>query len=153
MICKYLSMAHDLSIHEAIASTNATKPLQWRNNGRDTVSNHQPHDCLLNRLCRRRSKKTSKPRVTGLCAGNSPGPVNSPHKWPVTPGLDAYFFPRLAVGQPSNNMDLSEIEIYLGMMIIQFFFLFFVYNENIANRGELWSFVCLLFTSGLHAVT
>ena len=32
----------------------------------------------------RRSKKTSKLRVTGLCAGNSPGPVNSPHKWPVT---------------------------------------------------------------------
>ena len=23
-------------------------------------------------------------RVTGLCAGNSPWPVNSPHKWPVT---------------------------------------------------------------------
>ena len=30
------------------------------------------HDCLLNRLFRRRSKKTSKFRVTGLCAGNSP---------------------------------------------------------------------------------
>ena len=29
-------------------------------------------------------KKTSKLRVTGLCAGNSPGPMNSPHKWPVT---------------------------------------------------------------------
>ena len=38
---------------------------------RDGVSNHQPHDCLLNRLFRRRSKKTSKLRVTGLCAGNS----------------------------------------------------------------------------------
>ena len=37
------------------------------------VSNHQPHDCLLNHLFRRRSKKTSKLRVTGLCAGNSPG--------------------------------------------------------------------------------
>ena len=23
--------------------------LQWRHNGRDSVSNHQPHDCLLNR--------------------------------------------------------------------------------------------------------
>ena len=42
-------------------------------NGRDSVSNHQHHDCLLNRLFRRRSKKTSKLRVTGLCAGNSPG--------------------------------------------------------------------------------
>ena len=46
--------------------------LQRRHNGRDGVSNHQPYDCLLNRLFRRRSKKTSKLRVTGLCAGNSP---------------------------------------------------------------------------------
>ena len=46
--------------------------IQWRHNGRNSVSNHQPHDCLLNRLFRRRSKKTSKLRVTGLCAGNSP---------------------------------------------------------------------------------
>ena len=46
--------------------------LQWRHNGRNDVSNQQPHDCLLNRLFRRRSKKTSKLRVTGLCARNSP---------------------------------------------------------------------------------
>ena len=46
--------------------------LQWRNNACDGVSNHQPHDCLLKRLFRRRSKKTSKLRVTGLCEGNSP---------------------------------------------------------------------------------
>ena len=39
---------------------------------------------LLNRLFRRRSKKTSKLHVTGLFAGNSPGPVNSPHKGTVT---------------------------------------------------------------------
>ena len=49
--------------------------LQWRHTERNGVSNHQPHDCLLNRLFRRRSKKTSKLRVTGLCVGNSP--VNS----------------------------------------------------------------------------
>ena len=47
--------------------------LQWRHNDHDGVSNHQPHDCLLSRLFIRRSKKTSKLRVTGLCAGNSPG--------------------------------------------------------------------------------
>ena len=41
--------------------------LQWRYNGRDGVSNHQSHGCLLNRLFRRRSKKTPKLRVTGLC--------------------------------------------------------------------------------------
>ena len=33
---------------------------------------YQPHDCIRNRLFRRRSKKTSKLRVTGLCEGNSP---------------------------------------------------------------------------------
>ena len=47
--------------------------LQRRHNGHDGVSNHQPHQCLLNRLFRRRSKKTSKLRVIGLCVGNSPG--------------------------------------------------------------------------------
>ena len=46
--------------------------LQWRHNGCDSVSNHQPRDCLLNHLLRSRSKKTSKLRVTGLCEGNSP---------------------------------------------------------------------------------
>ena len=58
--------------------------LHWRHNDHDGISNHQPYGCLLNRLFRRRSKKTSKLRVTGLCVGNSPGSVNSPHKGPVT---------------------------------------------------------------------
>ena len=47
--------------------------LQWRHNGHDCASNHQPHHCLLKRFFGRRSKKTSKLRVTGLCVGNSPG--------------------------------------------------------------------------------
>ena len=46
-------------------------PLLWRHNGRDGVSTHQPHDCILNRLFSCRSKKTPKLHVTGLCAGNS----------------------------------------------------------------------------------
>ena len=45
--------------------------LQWCHNGQGDVSNHQPRDCLLNRLYRHRSKKTSKLRVAGVCAGNS----------------------------------------------------------------------------------
>ena len=52
--------------------TMKTLTLQWRHNENDGVSNHQPRDCLLNRLLRRRSKKTAKLRVTGLCEGNSP---------------------------------------------------------------------------------
>ena len=49
-----------------------TLTLLWRHNERDGVSNHLGLDCLLNRLFRRRSNKTSKLRVTGLCEGNSP---------------------------------------------------------------------------------
>ena len=40
--------------------------LHWRHNDRDGVSNHQRLDSLLNPLSGRRSKKTSKPRVTGF---------------------------------------------------------------------------------------
>ena len=54
--------------------------LRWRHYGRDSVSNHQLHDCLLNRSIRRRSKKASKVRVTGLCAGNSPGTGEFPEQ-------------------------------------------------------------------------
>ena len=46
--------------------------LQWRYIERDGVSNHQPRYYLLNCLFRCRSRKTSKLRVTGLCAWNSP---------------------------------------------------------------------------------
>ena len=42
------------------------------------IAYHLPYHCLLNRLFRRRSKKTSKLRVTGLCAVNSPVTVEFP---------------------------------------------------------------------------
>ena len=46
--------------------------LQLRHNRPDGVSNHRHLNWLFNRLFRRRSKKTSKLRVTALCEGNSP---------------------------------------------------------------------------------
>ena len=66
-------IGHD-EIHTNMAKhcSEYQNSLQWRHNGRYGVSNHQPHDCLLKRSFRRRSKKTSKLRVTGLWVGNSP---------------------------------------------------------------------------------
>ena len=61
--CDFFAIIPRASIHS----------LRWRHNGHDSVSNHQPHDCILNRLFGRRSKKTWKLRVTGLCVANSPG--------------------------------------------------------------------------------
>ena len=46
--------------------------LQRRHNGRDGISNYQPHHCFLIPLFRCKSKKTSKLRVTGLYVGNLP---------------------------------------------------------------------------------
>ena len=45
--------------------TSGCASLQWCHNGRDGVSNHQPHHCLLNWLFRRRSKNISKLYATG----------------------------------------------------------------------------------------
>ena len=72
-----LKMAHEISSNRVAHEMFIIMALQWRNNRRDGVLNHQPHHCLLNRLFRRRSKKTSKLRVTGFC-------VFTPHKWPAT---------------------------------------------------------------------
>ena len=64
---------NSMKVYDALFYHTVSMSFLWRHNGRDSVSNHQPHDCLLNRLFRRRAKKTSKLRVTGLCAGNSTG--------------------------------------------------------------------------------
>ena len=64
-----VNQCHDIDL---VLSWYFGPTLRWRNNEHDGVSNHQPHDCLLNRLSRRRSKKTPMLRVTGLCEGNSP---------------------------------------------------------------------------------
>ena len=74
-------------------------PLQWRHNGHGGASSHQPRDCLLNRLFRRRCKKTSKLRVTGLCAGNSP--VTG--EFPAQRASNAEIF-------PFNDVIMIEIE-------------------------------------------
>ena len=65
-------MSRGVSQRLILVDNTRNIPLQWHHNGRDGVSKHQLHDCLLSRLFRRRSKKISKLRVTGLCAGNSP---------------------------------------------------------------------------------
>ena len=81
---KYLSKQPSSQSWKPVHRQGSINPLHWRHNDHDGVSNRQPHGCLLNRLFRRISKKTSKLRVTGLSVGNSPGPVNSPLKGPVT---------------------------------------------------------------------
>ena len=93
----YVWLQHT-SISHVLSSFQFPSTLQWPHNGRDGVSNHQPHHWLLNRLYRHRSKKTSKLRVTGLsvCRSKKISKLRviglcvygeftgDPHKWPVT---------------------------------------------------------------------
>ena len=75
--CNTLDMGHNKQAAKSLGHENYSQyrinTLRWRHNGNDSVSNHQPQDCLLNRLFGHRSKKTWKLRVTGFCVGNSPG--------------------------------------------------------------------------------
>ena len=52
--------------------TNNWHTSQWRHYEQNGVSSHRRLDCLLSRVFRLRSKKTSKFSVTGLCEGNPP---------------------------------------------------------------------------------
>ena len=47
-----------VSYQDAVRRPAIARALQWRHNRRDGVWNHRFHDCLLNRLFRRKSKKT-----------------------------------------------------------------------------------------------
>ena len=85
--------------------------LQWHYNEGDSVSNHRRLDCLLNRSFRRRSKTTSKVRVTGLCG------ANSPEKGPATPKMFPFIdfimlsdrIPSCFVGNPTCFADVNYV--------------------------------------------
>ena len=112
--------------------------LQWRHNGRDGVSNNQPHDCLLNRLCRRRSKQTSKLRVTGLWAGNALV------KWPVTRKL--FPFDDVIMNQPATDGELSKLcslispSLFGRLSVLRKYIRFFESHSYLtgATAAQLW---------------
>ena len=67
-------LGHNVLCHNSnkLRCASVEKSLRRRHNERDVVSNHQPHDGLLNRFIQAQIKEKVKFRVTGLCAGNSP---------------------------------------------------------------------------------
>ena len=121
----------------ALMSTLGTT-LRWRHNDHASVSNHQTHGCLLNRLFRRKSKKTSKLRVTGLCAGNSPGTGEFPaqmasyaenvfiwwrHHEMTSRGLRLFLCgtPVFVMKFPLNSLPhLTRIYMFLNMMDVKY---------------------------------
>ena len=67
--CQYTFASYSLlCYHRNFMSNFYQQTFFWTS----TIQRNHPHHCLLNRLLRRRSKKTWKLHVTGLCAGISP---------------------------------------------------------------------------------
>ena len=78
------------------------KSLRWRYNGRDGVSNHQPHDCLLNRYSDADKKNIKAPGHWPLCEEFTGDRRISRTKRPVTrkmfPFDDVIMVPQLIMG-------------------------------------------------------
>ena len=166
MICKDLSQKLKLSQKQHLTPVvrfQGVCVLLWRHNERDGVSNHQPHECLLNCKFRHRSKKTSELRVTGVCAGNSP--VNSPYKGPVTrkmfPFVDVMGGADFVMNKLTSGTDLLDgsegpfsltfFWHYLNWMKILFYSSKFKYmtTKNVCMTPDMLSVSLMTSTAAL----
>ena len=87
--------------------------LRWRHNGRDYVSNHQPHNCLLNRNSGTDQSKHQSSASLAFVWGNHRGPVNSTHKWPVTRKMFPFYDVIMCV-------DIDRSPRYVSMIRVHF---------------------------------
>ena len=148
------------------------KTLQWRHNDHDGVPNHQPHDCLLNRLFRRRSKKTWKLRVTGLCAGNSPGTDEFPAQkasnaenvsiwWrhhDIAHFVQAPVYWRWALLHNISNLNLLTTNIHYNDLLSHFSkqllccYLYFQHHitYGVLTLRQMYVVICCLATQSLY---
>ena len=94
-------------------------------------------------------------RVTGLCAGNLPGPVNSPHQWPVTRKIFPFddvimiIFTFHTIHSPNKKMLPLENVISNAVLSRKLKRLFHLYNlqqKNISFRKwETYSNIVILW--------
>ena len=126
----------------------ASAILQWRHNERHAVSNNQCLDCLLRRLFRRKSQKTSKLSVTGLCEGIHPWLVNSPHKGPVTRKMFPFDDVILICGVTVYRMNCAQEKcLYIWLFTISFKVILLALgqsydcpNASEVTLGDVWHF-------------
>ena len=85
--------------------------LRWRHNGRDGVSNHQPHDCLLKRSSSADQTKHQSSASLAFVRGIHRWPVNFPHKWPVTRKM--FTFDDVIVNMGNPNETKNNRTLYL----------------------------------------
>ena len=70
--------------HDVMRALMCKWALQWRNNGLDSVSNHQPTIVYSTVYSGSNQRKHQSSSSLAFVRGIHRWPVNSPHKWPVT---------------------------------------------------------------------
>ena len=122
----------------------ATVALQWRHNGRDSVSNHQPHHCLLNRLFSADLRKHQSSVSLAFVQGIHRWPVNSPHKWPVTwkmfPFDDVIMSPWKQLGcHFANNIFKCMVRMQITLFWFKFYWNHYLSLVQAAYRWQIAS--------------
>ena len=111
------------------------RSLQWRHYELDGVSNHRRLHCLLICWFGRRSKKTSKHRVTGLCAGNSPVYGEFPaQKANNAENVSIVWRHHVPTGLGYTRCP-SKIQLKLHIREISFFWNYALYTKRLRNLG------------------
>ena len=106
-----------------------------QHNGRESVLNQKPQHCLPNRLFRRRSKKTSNLRVTGLCVGNSPGTGEFPAQMASNAeNVSIWWRHNEAEGIPSEPTQLSSSTVH-GRLVTQRSLNFYINRSPWSIKG------------------
>ena len=126
-------------------------PLQLRRYECYDVSNHQPHNCLLNCLFRRRSKKISKLRVTGPCEGNTPGTGEFPAKRASSvENVSIWWHHHFSspATSPMNVIYIYVLSKYLSVQYVMPRPLTFISNSNVLQVRK--SHHMLSYTSGMY---
>ena len=116
-----------------IQRTLVANSLQWRHNECDSVSNHQPHDCLFNYLFIRRSKKTQSSASLAFVWGIHWSPVNSQHKGPVTQKM----FPFDDVIMLSSSLNMSKRRLIQRFLIKSYLCLCQLKNCNVLIKYHI----------------
>ena len=121
------------------------RSLRWRHNDHSGVSNHQPHGCLLNRLFRCKSKKHQSSASLAFVREIHRGPVNFPHKWPVTRKM----FPFDDVIMMNTFMSVVNYIASDGLAFCarKFTGVVMETGQRFANRRNKWKNNCVYFSN------
>ena len=115
--------------------------LQWRHNEHNSVSNHQPNDCLPNGLFGRRSKVTSKLRVTGLCVGNSPLTGEFPAQKASNVENVSIWWRHHEITVETNSQEIEVVDVFhLNIIyeVVDVFHLNTIYDNSRNQRTDIF---------------